>query len=551
MLPEKVFLSIEEELAHFPKKDVLAMWSEKLQISKQTLYREFKQRHSKFSESVDKETIGKIAAAKFETLDKKNDRLSTRDTINELKRIGAVPFGFKADRSTVDRLMRKYGLDIPSLTKKSPSRHLRSFFPNQVHEVDATVSPTTYMDNFGKVAWDPFAKARKKIPKERQKLILYSGWDHFSGCLYARYYIAKGENSVDLFHFLYEYWSPKKDNGLPFYGFPFQLLYTDQGGIWKSKSTKSLMEKLEKIVGFQHKRHMPGQARATGGVEASMKTLKKFEKRLRFRIKKGMHPNLANLNEWLYEFLVDINNDKESGKFGLSRNEVWTQKVEKSLLKSPPPFFDFLKMAFSKDKPRQINSFCEISYKGKTYYLKNLEDFIGRKVQVWHGFKEEAIYIEYQDEIYGPFFPGRNEVSIGEYHSSPLTRYERTKRELKEVAEKLLGVTEDYGFEDPTYVRQDNYPNPHISGEKIEAEGGVTNARQPLQQEFNLDEAILYIAMTVGFYWEDIPAEIKNFVTNQLNETYNTNGYISRETLDEFCEKFEPVMEEHGLIQNL
>ncbi len=551
MLPDEIILKIEEELVHFSKKDVFEKWSKRLKISKQTLYRYFREGRKKhYPETVPKELIKKIASVKFMTLDKKGGTLSTEDTIEELKRKGELPISFNTNRSTIDRLMRKYELDISSLTKPSPSKHLVTYFPNQMHEVDATVAPTTYLDNFGKVAWDPFAQARKKPPKDRMKLILYSGWDHFSGCLYAKYYIAKGENSVDLFHFLYEFWTAKKDNALPFYGFPFQLLYTDQGGMFKAKSTKSLLKRLEKIVGFKHKKHYPGAARATGGVEASFKTLKRFEKKLRVRIRSGEQPTLKQLNEWLYEFLTDINNDKKIGKEGLSRNELWTKKVETSLLKSPPCFFDFLKMAYNKDKPRLINSHCEIPYNGKIYYLRNLEDLIGRRVQVWHGYKEEAIFIEYRDEMYGAFYPGKNEVPIGQYKSIALTKYERTKRELKEIAGKIIGTTKDYGFEDPTYVRQDNYPNPQIQGEKIEAKGGVTNAREPLQQEFNPDEAMLYVAMTVGFYWENVPEELKDFVSLHLEEKFLKEGYISREYLEDFCGKFEPVLERHGLFEN-
>ena len=550
MLADELYRKIEEELSFLKKKEVFERWSKLLNLSKQTLYREFRERHSKYPETIPIEVLKKIASVRLETLDKKGDRLSTEDTIEELKRIGELPISFKADRSTIDRLMRKYKIDINSVTKPSPWKHLVSYFPNQVQEIDATVAPTTYLDNFGKVAWDPFTKARKKIPRDRQKLILYSGWDHFSGCLYARYYIGKGENSVDLFHFLYEYWNQKKDNALPFYGFPFQMIYSDQGGMWKSKSIRSLFEKLEQIVGFKHKKHRPGEPRATGGVEVSFRTLKRFEKKLRLRIKRGEQPNIVQLNEWLYEFLVDINNDRKHGKNNVSRNELWIKKIEKSLLKSPPPFFDFLKMAYNKDKPRLIKGSCEVSWRGRLYYLIGLEDLIGCEVQIWHGFKEEAIYVEYLSEIYGPFFPGRNEASISQYRSSPLTRYEKAKRNLKEIGERLLGVERDYGFEDPTYIREDNYQNPNVLGKNIEARGEITNAQNPLQQEFDVDGAMLYVAMTVGFYWERVPSELKDFVSLHFEEKYLRDGNITREYLEDFCRKFEPVLEKHGLFEN-
>ena len=285
-------------------------------------------------------------------------------------------------------------------------------------------------------------------------------------------------------------------------------------------------------------------------MEASFRTLKRFEKKLRFRIRSGQRPTLPELNEWLYEFLADVNNDATKGKENMSRNELWTGKVDSLMLKSPPPFSDFLKMAYESHDTRKIDSFCEISWRGKKYHLAHLEDLIGCNVPVYCALKESAIYVEYLDDMYGPFYPGRNEVQIGQYRSSPLTRFERTKRELKEVAEKLIGTPKDYGFEDPTYVRQDNYPNRGIPVEPIEADGKVVNARKPLQQEFSLNEAMLYVAMNAGFYWEDVPEELKGFVSMHFEKIYLKDGYIARQYLEQFLSKFEPVMEKHGLFEN-
>lgn len=313
-IPHDLLNKIEADLQSQSKKKSIGLnqWSKILKLSDKTLYRQFeKPVKTRYPEQIPYEQLEKIACFKVASLDKKGTCLSTKDIVNELKRKGELPQNFNFTRGTIDRLLRKYDLDIAYVNQSSPAIHLVSYFPNQVHEVDSTVAPTYYLNNFGRVAWDPFAEARKR-PKSKSpyRLILYSGWDHCSSALYGKYFLAHGENSVDLFHFLYEFWSRKKDSALPFYGFPTQYLYTDQGGIFKSKSIVTLMERLQKICGFVHKKHMPGEPRATGGVESSFNTLKSFEKKLRFRVQHGEHPTLEDLNSWLYEFLVDINNDK-------------------------------------------------------------------------------------------------------------------------------------------------------------------------------------------------------------------------------------------------
>jgi len=548
-IPGDILRQMELEIRERTKSHVVRDWAKKLGVSEQTLHRYFTDRTKPHPELVATDDVKKISAIKMMTLDKKDGCLSTGDAIDELKRLGELPQDFKYTRGTIDRLMRKYECDIDSITQESPAVHMVTYWPNQVHEVDATVAPTYYLNNFGRVAWDPFTEARHARPRRRDlKLILYSGWDHFSSCLYARYFIAAAENSVDLFHFLYEFWSRKQDSALPFHGFPSQYLYTDQGGIWKSRSIISLMSRLGKIVGFQHKRHMPGAPRATGGAESSFNTLGRFEKKLRVRIKKGEHPTLDKLNEWLYEFLVDVNNAPHRGRQHKARAKWWLENIDGAKIKTPPPFIDFIKMAYTRGETRQLNKFTELSWRGKTYHLPGLEDLNGREIFVWHGFKEDAIYIEHLENIYGPYYPGRNEVPFGQYKSFPLTRYEKTRRELKEIAGELVGKTEDYGYEDPTYIRQDNIQHKVPATSPVDSDGGVADAQYPVQKEFKPDEAMLYIAMTVGFYWDQVPIELKDFVAVRLEDRYLKKGAIERGYLDGICAKIEPVLENHGLM---
>lgn len=542
--------SIEIELTTAKNKSaVYARWAQILGCSARTVYRHFEKKvKSHYPQKITQEDLMKIAAVKFSTLDKKGDSLSTQDAVEELKRMGVLN-NFDFSRSSIDRRLRAGQIDIPSLIQPPPAIHLVSYFPNQVHEVDATVAPTYYLDSFGRVCWDPFTQMRhRRRPTTDFKLILYAGWDHFSSCLYGKYFLASAENSPDLFQFLHEFWSPKKDSALPFHGFPTQYCYTDQGSIWKSRPIQALMEKLEKIIGFQHKKHLPGEPRATGGVESSMRTLKRFEKKLRIRIRQGQKPNLSELNQWLYEFLVDLNNSQNHGKGRKSRSQWWLEYIESNQLKSPPPFIDFLKMAYHKGDTRQVSKFCEVNWRGRTYYLIGLEDKIGREVLIWHGFKEDAIYIESEDEIFGPFYPGKNQVPLGQYRGIPLTRYEKTKRQLKQIATEIIGKQDDYGFEDPTYVRADNVQHHLPESEKIPAQGGVTDARFPLQKQFTHDEAMLYISMTIGFYWSEVAVELTAFIASHLEEKYLKTGSIARDYLDNLCAKLEPVLKNHGVL---
>jgi len=546
----EILQRIEQDLQWQKKSRVMRRWAKELGISQPTLYRQFERKQkSHYSEQVPDDWLKKIGSFKLLSLDKKGCCLSTADAIAELQRKGELPQDFPFHRSSIDRLLRKYRYDIQSLTQSAPAVHLVTYWPNQVHEIDATVAPTYYLTNFGRVVWDPFVQCRHTRRGMEYKLILYSGWDHYSGCLYAKYYIAPAENSADLFRFLYEFWSKKKDTALPFCGFPLQYAYTDQGGIWKSKSMSALFERLHKICGFTHLKHLPGEPRATGGVESNFNTLKRFEKKLRIRIT-TQKPDVEKLNEWLYDFLVDLNNSPQWGRGKQSRNQLWLDKIQTKFLKVPPPFIDFIKMAYVKGETRQINIFCEIPWYGKIYHLTGLNNEIGREVQVWYGFNEAAIYVElWTGQIYGPFYPGRNEVPFGTYRRPALTQYEKTKKELRDVGTHLLGITEDYGYESPVYVRSDNIHQSTPSGRKIESEGDVADAQSPLQQEFTPDQAMLYIAMICRIYWHDAPPELRDFIAAHLEDIYIKQGELSRDYLDSLCDKLTPVLEEHGLIR--
>ena len=126
-----------------------------------------------------------------------------------------------ASNAQLARLLRKRGLDLDTQARGTRShQRMRSAHPNQVHQVDPSVSLLYYTPGGRQrdAGTEPGGEPYKNKPTNKKlKLWRYLLVDHDSGCFFLYYYEASGETSANLWDFICRAWEPKRGafHGLP------------------------------------------------------------------------------------------------------------------------------------------------------------------------------------------------------------------------------------------------------------------------------------------------------------------------------------------------
>lgn len=183
--------------------------------------------------------------------------------------------------SRLNSLLRARSTSARQMAQARPHTHLRSLYPNHVHEVDPSYCVLYYppgqpgqRQKFA--SEDEFYKNK---PENFERVKHFRVWryvlvDHYSGAIRFKYYESAGETAAILFDFLMWAWA-QRDNS-PFHGVPNILLW-DKGSANQSGATKRVMDALK----VRHDAHEAGNARAKGAVEVANDLVEKwFESRL-------------------------------------------------------------------------------------------------------------------------------------------------------------------------------------------------------------------------------------------------------------------------------
>ncbi|MCY4377358.1 MAG: transposase [Spirochaetaceae bacterium] len=170
-----------------------------------------------------------------------------------------------ASNAQLARLLRERGLDLDTQARGTRShQRMRSAHPNQVHQVDPSVSLLYYTPGGrqGDAGVEPGGEPYKNKPANKKlKLWRYLLIDHGSGCFFLYYYEASGETSANLWDFMCRAWEPKPD---AFHGLP-DLLVWDPGSANASQPIARALDALE----VETHAHLPGSAETKGGVESA------------------------------------------------------------------------------------------------------------------------------------------------------------------------------------------------------------------------------------------------------------------------------------------
>ncbi len=420
------------------------------------------ERSDKGSTNID-ETILELAGSLINKSKRKNDKYTF--DIKEIYRhlTGELGLVINVSYPYFCELLRKRGLTKDNFKKPAPHVQLISEHPNQMHEFDVSICLMWYFDTkTGQMEEDIdykrkfyAGKVEKYVLKELQgkkKLHRYVLVDHTSGAFYFRYYLSKGENSLDGSDFLFKAWSSKKEmaseitdsgnyQGLyQFQGLP-KYLYTDKGSILRRKAMQNLLKSLNIELIF----HETGNPRAKGMVEGLMNIIEKgFESRLKiFKIK-----DVDELNKYALKWCIERNLLKEFRSRKTARIELWRKITKEQFIKCPD--YDVW-AALIQEEPvkRKVDGNGNISYNGSTYALKETNLFYKEVIIKPNAFDKSKIFVHDNGFVWvaelcevdewGRII-GANAVRVSEYKKPAPTDIMKFDKKSEEILTNTYGV---------------------------------------------------------------------------------------------------------------
>ncbi len=364
-----------------------------------------------------------IAALKIRTSNKNNRHLSTPKCIEILELHGIetaqglikAPVGV-LKKSTVNRYMTQWGFNHHTLLSVEPIVvHFEAEESNECWQFDFTPSDL------------------KKLTKSSDyKLFLASVTDDKSGVLYSEYIETSGEDVLTALKFLFNAMSAKKISGFPFQGIP-QTLYTDNGAFARS----ALFRRVLTCLGIDLKTHMPRgsdgrrtTARSKGKVERTNRTTKEsFETLFHFH----QPASLDQANEWLINYLFQYAEMPHRAD-KLKRLQAWLKYLPTNGYRQMCSWEKFCQFV-REPETRLVGSDACVSIDGISYQLT--PDMAGHEVILLHGLLDNEVYVEFNGQKMGPFYPSNGPIPLHTFRHHPKTKTEQLADDISNLAQSI------------------------------------------------------------------------------------------------------------------
>ncbi|MCP5086441.1 MAG: transposase family protein [Rhodobacteraceae bacterium] len=376
-----------------------------------------------------------IAALKIRTMNKKGRHISTVRAIEVLEEMGIdTPDGLvkpeqgRLHKATVNRYLKQWGFDHWTLTYQVPAVRFQARHSNECWQFDLSPSDLKHVKE---PLWHDPAKGRPI-------LMLYSLVDDRSGVCYQEYRNVYGEDVEAALRFLFNAMSAKADTEFPFRGIP-AMLYMDNGPIAKSRVFQRVMASL----GIQIQRHMPDSkdkrrhtARAKGKVERAFRTVKEAHEVL-YHLREPKDE--AQANERLLAYLKNYNDHPHRSE-PHSRLEDWQENLPAAGIREMCSWERFCTFAREPEN-RKVGIDARISVDGVVYEVH--ADLAGDSVILWWGLFDNELYVEHEEQRYGPYTPINGPIPLHRYRKFKKTKTEKRLEKLEALAKSLvLGETE-------------------------------------------------------------------------------------------------------------
>lgn len=370
-----------------------------------------------------------IAAFKIRTCNKKGRHISTVRAIELLEEYGMdTPKGFikplkgLLTRSTVNYYLKAWGYDHQRMTRQPPAVRFQAEHSNECWHFDLSPSDLKHVKQ---PLW-------VEPGRGNPQLMLYSVVDDRSGVCYQEYHCVYGEDVEAALRFLFNAMTAKATDGFPFQGIP-EMIYSDNGPISKSQVFKNVME----CLGIKFVPHMPNgkdgrrvTARSKGKVERPFRTVKEAHETLYH-----FHEpeNEAEANLWLRQYLLHYN-DQPHRDSTYSRQEDWLRNLPKSGLRQMCSWERFCTFA-REPQQRKVDITARVSVEGVAYQVD--PDLAGETVMLWWGLFDNELYVERDNQRFGPFYPVDGPIPLHRYRKHKKTKTEERADRIAALAQHL------------------------------------------------------------------------------------------------------------------
>jgi hypothetical protein len=532
-IPTETLVQLRSRLAVLPersreRKVLLEQTAELFEVSVATLYRALREQHR--PKGVHRADQGNprllprselerycevIAAMKLRTLNKKGRHVSTVRAIELLEEYGMeTPMGFVQPpkglltKSTVNHYLVEWGYDLDRLTRQPPAVRFQAECSNECWHFDLSPSDLKHLEE--QPAW-------VEPGRGKPTLMLFSVVDDRSGTCYQEYRCVYGEDVEAALRFLFNAMSPKDSTGLAFSGIP-AMLYTDNGPIARSRVFQNVLECLSvKLV-----THMPAgsdgtrvTARAKGKVERPFRTVKEAHETL-YHFHKPQTEAEANL--WLAKYLLHYNGRPHRSE-AHSRLEDWLKHLPVDGIRQICSWERFCTFAREPEE-RKVGADARVTVEGVAYQVE--PDLTGEKVVLWWGLFDNELYVEKDEQRYGPYLPVDGPIPLHRYRKFKKTRTQERSERIAQLA-KRLGL--------PRAALAGHAELAYLAEETVQPLAVVPFHDPDPYREFDFSTALLAkraIAQALGRPLAKLSEEERAFIDSVLAQTLSKKEVLER-----------------------
>lgn len=371
-----------------------------------------------------------IAAMKLRTANKQGRHLSTAEALRLLEAYGVetpdghvqAPPGLLT-KATVNRYLQRWGYDWATLRRPPPAVRFQARYSNACWHMDLSPSDLKHVK----------APAWIQAGRGRPLLMLYSVVDDRSGVAYQEYHGVYGEDVEAALRFLFAAMAPKPQADFAFQGRP-EMLYMDNGPIARSQVFQQVLG----YLGIELRTHLPagtdGQrvtARAKGKVERPFRTVKEMHETL-YHFHEPQTE--AEANAWLMQFLLRYNSMQHRTE-AHTRLEDWLQHLPPMGLRAMCDWERFCTFAREPER-RKVGIDARVLVEGVAYTVD--PNLAGETVVLWWGLFDQELYVEHDEQRYGPYHPVGGPIPLHRYRRFKKTAIEQRVERLEALAAQLL-----------------------------------------------------------------------------------------------------------------
>lgn len=309
--------------------------------------------------------------------------------------------------SACARALRAHGLHPDQLRAVAPVQALASEHPNDVWQIDASISTLFYVPESGgaqDMAPGVFYKNKpdnfEKI--KRQRLTRYVITDHCSGAIFVMY-VPGGESTVNMAEAFLAAIAERPQQQM--YGVPFRLML-DPGSAGVSGAFGNLCRRLlvELIV------NKAGNARAKGQVENAHNLVETdFESGFKFT-----HvPNIEWINERAQMWMRYYNSARIHRRHGMARWAKWLEITQAQLRLVDAALARQL-LTHAPETPKVANDLT-VRFAGRVWSVRDVASvMVGEKVTITHNpFDQTSAYLVSHDAEGNELLTPVSEVKTG------------------------------------------------------------------------------------------------------------------------------------------